>query len=129
MKAEITIKLTHCVNEDDLPEKVFERSSTIGVELPVAEDTDLMGAIENLVNSNMRSMVETLCTRVQASAAKYIEASRKAGIKQPQLGLENKDGQSVQGLQAAVPPGGVQVQQPEVAQPLPAVPADGVPRT
>ena len=94
MKAKIQINITHVAQEDQVPEKEFTRTSMLSLELPL-DSAAFMEAVETLTTDNLSNMINRLCHLVMADGDRYVEAMKKAGIKQPELPL---------GEQAVLPP-------------------------
>jgi hypothetical protein len=95
MKAKIRIDITHTAREDQVPEMEFTRTSMLSLELPL-DSAAFLEAVETLTTNNLSNMINRLCAGVMTDGERYVEAMKKAGIKQPELPFEE---------QAALPPG------------------------
>ena len=88
MKAEISVRIIHGVREPEIPEKDFVRTSTIGIELPVAKDKDFLDALDSLVSGHLSTLILELCAKVRVDGDKYLERMKKEGIRQPELPMD-----------------------------------------
>lgn len=84
MKADIRIRISHTARENNIPEKTFERDSTLRLELPL-DQAEFTAAVEALVQSNFTPVLTRLCDLVVEDSTAYCEALKKAGIQQLNL--------------------------------------------
>lgn len=87
MKAEITVRITHTVNDPGIPPRTFSRQEVMRLDMPV-DPEGFADSVESLVMNNLVNVTTKLCTRVDNDAAKYAEEVRRTGLLQLELPIE-----------------------------------------
>lgn len=87
MKAEITVRITHTVNDPGIPPRTFSLQEVMRLDMPV-DPEGFADSVESLVMNNLVNVTTKLCTRVDNDAAKYVEEVRRTGLLQLELPIE-----------------------------------------
>lgn len=86
MRVTVTFKISGWAQEEGVPEKRFDGESEIDIAMDVPTD-DLIDAVEDTVNSVLRSTLTRVCDNVQKRIDAYVEHELKSGLKQTTLEL------------------------------------------
>ena len=84
MKITLTLELRHRVEQEDVPLKIFGKSSELTLELPEEHD-GFLRAFDDLAQESLPKMAHKLHERVITMAQRYIEEEKKRQVKQLQF--------------------------------------------
>ena len=87
MKAEITVRITHTVNDTGIPPRTFSLQEVMRLDMPV-EPEGFADSVESLVMNNLVNVTTRLCARVDKDAAEYVEEVRRTGLLQLELPIQ-----------------------------------------
>ena len=89
MKAEITVKIIHTVDEFQVPPRTFTQQERMELTMPV-DPAEFADSVESLLVNSLVSVTTGLCTKVTKQATKYADEIRRTGLAQLELPLSNE---------------------------------------